>query len=113
MSTTRTFGDYEAKETKENSKIVINEPEITSFEIDYHDFILLGSDGIWDKLDNTEIVELSKSTYEERNQDEDWYGKVSEEVLFEAMNRGSTDNISVVMVGLNDPAVMKEPKKGN
>ena len=29
------------------------------------------------------------------------------------MNRGSTDNISVMMVGLNDPAVHKEPKKGN
>jgi len=29
------------------------------------------------------------------------------------MNRGSTDNISVMMVGLNDPAVLKEPKKGN
>ena len=29
------------------------------------------------------------------------------------MNRGSTDNISVMMIGLNDPAVLKEPKKGN
>ena len=29
------------------------------------------------------------------------------------MNRGSTDNISVMMVGLNDPAVVKEQKKGN
>ncbi|MCB0371318.1 MAG: hypothetical protein KDD45_18345 [Bdellovibrionales bacterium] len=33
--------------------MVINEPEITSFEIDYHDFIILGSDGVWDKFDNT------------------------------------------------------------
>jgi len=29
------------------------------------------------------------------------------------MNRGSTDNISVMMVGLNDPSVLKEPRKGN
>ena len=29
------------------------------------------------------------------------------------MNRGSTDNISVMMIGLNDPAIVKEPKKGN
>ena len=29
------------------------------------------------------------------------------------MNRGSTDNISVMMVGLNDPLTVKEPKKGN
>ncbi len=50
LSTTRTFGDYEAKEPKENSNVVINEPEITSFEIDSHDFILMGSDGLWDKF---------------------------------------------------------------
>lgn len=29
------------------------------------------------------------------------------------MNRGSTDNISVIMVGLNDPSVLREAKKGN
>jgi hypothetical protein len=33
--------------------------------------------------------------------------------MTEAMNRGSTDNISVMMIGLNDPSVVKEPKKGN
>lgn len=53
LSTTRTFGDYEAKENRENTKIVFNEPEITSFEIDYHDFIVMGSDGVWDKFENT------------------------------------------------------------
>lgn len=34
-------------------------------------------------------------------------------MLIEAMERGSTDNISVMMVGLNDPSVLREPKKGN
>ena len=29
------------------------------------------------------------------------------------MKRGSTDNISVVMIGLNDPDSDKVPKKGN
>ena len=29
------------------------------------------------------------------------------------MNRGSTDNISVMMVGLNDPSTVREAKKGN
>lgn len=31
----------------------------------------------------------------------------------EAMARGSTDNISIIMVGLNDPSVKREVKKGN
>ena len=29
------------------------------------------------------------------------------------MSRGSTDNISLVIIGLNDPEGDKEPKKGN
>lgn len=29
------------------------------------------------------------------------------------MIRGSTDNISIIVVGLNDPALKREPKKGN
>ena len=29
------------------------------------------------------------------------------------MNRGSTDNISVILVGLNDPQLVREAKKGN
>lgn len=51
MATTRSFGDFEAKDA--NEKIIINEPEITSFEIDDHDVIVIGSDGLWDKFDNT------------------------------------------------------------
>jgi hypothetical protein len=29
------------------------------------------------------------------------------------MMRGSTDNISIIIVGLNDPTLKREPKKGN
>jgi len=29
------------------------------------------------------------------------------------MKRGSTDNISLLMIGLNDPDVPRAPKKGN
>jgi protein phosphatase 2C family protein 2/3 len=54
LATTRTFGDFEAKEAKD--RIIINEPEITSFEVDDHDFVVMGSDGLWDKFDNTETV---------------------------------------------------------
>ena len=38
----------------------------------------MGSDGIWDKLDNTEIVELSKSVYEEHQQNNAWYSRTAE-----------------------------------
>ena len=29
------------------------------------------------------------------------------------MNRGSTDNISLIVIGLNDPSCVRQPKKGN
>ena len=59
LSTTRTFGDFEAKDTKIEgnfNKVIICEPEISSFEIDEHDFIVMGSDGLWDRIENKEIV---------------------------------------------------------
>lgn len=37
--------------------MIICEPEITSFEISEHDLIVMGSDGLWDRMDNIEIVE--------------------------------------------------------
>ncbi len=29
------------------------------------------------------------------------------------MGRGSTDNISLIVIGLNDPEFKREPRKGN
>ena len=55
LSVSRTFGDAEAKLAKfgGNPKVVIAEPEIKSFKITKdHDFIVLGCDGIFDKLSN-------------------------------------------------------------
>ena len=44
---------------------------------------------------------------------EEWVRKSCEVLLGEAMMRGSTDNISLIVIGLNDPDGVKEPKKGN
>jgi len=55
LSVSRTFGDIEAKRAKYggNPKVVISIPEIKSFKIeDSYDFILLGCDGIFDKLNS-------------------------------------------------------------
>jgi len=39
-----------------NPRVLIAKPEITYFEIsDVHDFIVMGSDGIFDKLNNEQI----------------------------------------------------------
>jgi protein phosphatase 2C family protein 2/3 len=53
LSVCRTFGDPEAKLQFRggNPNVVMADPDITQFKISKdHDFIALGSDGIFDKL---------------------------------------------------------------
>lgn len=73
----------------------------------------MGSDGIWDKFDNTEVVEVMKSVYEKEEDKERWHSRGAGLLLLESMARGSTDNVSLIVVGLNDPSVAREPRKGN
>ena len=61
LSVSRTFGDIEAKIEKYegNPNVVIAEPDITAFKIKSNfDFIIIGCDGIFDKLDNKDCVQL-------------------------------------------------------
>ena len=61
LSVSRTFGDIEAKLEKYegNPKVVVAEPDITAFKIKSNfDYIVIGCDGIFDKLDNKDCVHL-------------------------------------------------------
>jgi protein phosphatase PTC2/3 len=61
LSVSRTFGDAEAKLSKYggNPNVVIATPEIKGFKIipNEHDFIVLGCDGIFDKINNKEAIQ--------------------------------------------------------
>jgi protein phosphatase PTC2/3 len=62
LSVSRTFGDIEAKREKfgGNPNVVIATPEIKEFIIDDKmDFLLLGCDGIFDKISNAEVIKQS------------------------------------------------------
>jgi len=59
LSVSRTVGDYEAKVSKwgGNPRVIIAEPEISEFKItDECDFIVMGSDGVYDRMNSEEIV---------------------------------------------------------
>lgn len=59
LSVSRTFGDIEAKLKKYggNPNVVIAVPDIKAFKVQKeHDFIILGWDGIYDKLSNRDVV---------------------------------------------------------
>lgn len=55
LSVSRTIGDLEAKLIKHggNPNVVISEPEIKIYKLkEEYDFIILASDGIFDRLDS-------------------------------------------------------------
>ena len=60
LSVSRTFGDIEAKKVElgGNPNVVVATPDIKAFKIkDSHDCILLGCDGIFDKMSNKDCID--------------------------------------------------------
>ena len=103
LSVSRTFGDIEAKMSSfgGNPKVVIAEPEIKVFKLnDEHEFIILGSDGVYDKLTNKEIVKSAWDSLEDSNANNihQQCGLAVENILRSAINSKSLDNITVVMI---------------
>lgn len=59
LSVARTFGDIEAKRARfgGNPNVIISDPEIRCFKIEPNfDFIVIGCDGIFDRLNNRDVV---------------------------------------------------------
>lgn len=96
----RTFGDVEAKyrHLGGNPNCVIAKPDIRCFKItDNHDFIVLASDGIYDRLENED---LSKAVYltEELNNSKnghEYLGNAVDNIMKLALAKKTMDNISV------------------
>lgn len=65
LSVSRTFGDIEAKMEKFGGKpgVVSAVPQIAQFKIDenVNDFIVLGCDGIFDRLTSVDVVDAAWS----------------------------------------------------
>lgn len=103
LSVSRTFGDPEAKLPKYggNPNVVVAKPDIASFQIaSDHDFIAMGSDGIFDKLNSDDLVkcawqsisqEHSKNTHE-------MAGIATDAIIKNSLFRRSLDNVTVVFI---------------
>lgn len=103
LSVSRSFGDAEAKIARfgGNPSVLIAIPDIRSFKISPdHDFVLLGSDGVFDKMTNKEAVAEVWTSLAQRREAtvHKQCGLAVESVLRSAMDRRSMDNVTVVMV---------------
>ena len=89
------------KELGGNSLVITSDPEIKFFEITQeHDFIILGTDGIFDKLKNQEVIDcVWNSLKDEPTKDVDLKCcKGIETIIKNALLRKTSDNVSVLMI---------------
>lgn len=110
LSLSRAIGDRFAK------PIVAADPEIRVFPVSENDdeFFLLASDGLWDVMTSQDVVDFVHATLEEGSsnptltRDEKAtqlrvnHKKMAKLVAEEALARGSSDNICVLLVWLDE-----------
>ena len=106
LSVSRTIGDVLAKSSGHggNSKVVIGVPEIKIFSVvPEHDFIIIGSDGIFDKLNNREVIQAVWNTAGNfRGSDmHRLAGNAATGILTAAMEKRSLDNLTAVLIGFH------------
>lgn len=110
LSVSRTFGDVEAKIAKfgGNPKVVIAEPEIKSFKITKeHDFIVLGCDGIFDKLNNPDTIACAWNSVRDNkhlghaSNVHKQSGMAVEYILKNSLLRRTLDNVTVVLIAFS------------
>lgn len=89
LATSRALGDYPLKE----KNLVIAEPDILSFDLIDHRpmFLILATDGLWDTFTNEEAVAFIRDRL-----DEPHFGAKS--ITLQSYNRGSVDNITVLII---------------
>jgi protein phosphatase 2C family protein 2/3 len=100
LSVCRTFGDYEAKlpDRAGNPKVVIAIPEIKSFEISkQHDFIFMGCDGIFDKMNNSDTIKAVWNCSKKENIHAQAMEGV-ESVIKNSLLRKTLDNVTGVLI---------------
>lgn len=84
LAVSRAFGDKLLK------PYVVAEPEIQEEEIDGVDFIIIASDGLWNVLSNQDAVTIVQNIKDAE--------AASRKLVQEAYARGSSDNITCVVV---------------
>ena len=81
--------------------MICAKPDIRSFKLDdSHDFIILGCDGIFDKLNDRDCVDCVWNTVN-NNENPDIHeslGQGAECIMKNALNRRSLDNVTIVIV---------------
>jgi protein phosphatase PTC2/3 len=108
LAITRAFGDFEFKifqisgSEAHRRQYITSDPEIRMIEIDpfTDDFILLGSDGVFDKFTSQEVVSFVRNKV--ATSDYSDLPKIARELANECIyGKNVKDNITVIIIALN------------
>ncbi|OIV99877.1 hypothetical protein TanjilG_26215 [Lupinus angustifolius] len=98
LGVTRALGNWHLEGMKEKSGRggpLIAEPELKLVTLTKEDeLLIIGSDGIWDVFRSQNAVDFARRRLQEHND----VKQCCKEIVDEAMKRGATDNLTVVMV---------------
>ncbi|XP_061350723.1 probable protein phosphatase 2C 54 [Gastrolobium bilobum] len=114
LGVTRALGDWHLEGMKGMSGRVgplSAEPELKLITLTKEDeFLIIGSDGIWDVFRSQNAVDYARRRLQEHND----VKQCCKELIGEAMKRGATDNLTVVMVCFHSdpppPVVVERPR---
>ena len=117
LSVSRTIGDAEAKIPAYGGKlnVIISEPDIYTYNLEKEDvdFVLMGCDGIYDKLSSKEILDcawmLLNDPHKKYNKDlNSSCGNIVDMILRMAMISKSYDNVTCVMAAFKGMEKLKK-----
>jgi len=122
LSVSRCFGayPYKSKETL-GEKYVTVQPEIVSFSITQKtDFLVLATDGIWDKLTVAEVMEFIAGNLKGRLENDIYKSnpgrflyEICQEVTRMANEKKSRDNISIMVITFDHKNNLKTHQRKN
>jgi protein phosphatase 2C family protein 2/3 len=114
LSVSRTFGDIEAKLTKLGGVpgVIVAEPDIKGFKVSKEfDCIVMGCDGIFDKMSNKEIIDLVWASAKESTTGGDLHlecANLVERLLRESVKKKTLDNITCIIISFKNLKRMVE-----
>ncbi|PPD81928.1 hypothetical protein GOBAR_DD21145 [Gossypium barbadense] len=98
LGVTRAFGDWHIEGMKESGERIAPlsaEPELKMITLAKEDeFLIIGSDGIWDVFSSQNAIDFTRRRLQEHND----VKLCCKEIVEEAIKRGATDNLTVVVV---------------
>ncbi|CAG9335688.1 unnamed protein product [Blepharisma stoltei] len=102
LSVSRTIGDIDAKDPAYggNQNVLIATPEIKSFKIKkQHDFIMMGCDGVFDVMSTKDVVSTAwNSNLISDDLTASFCRNAVEEIVTQSMKRGSSDNLTAIVI---------------